>query len=46
MMEFVPVPEAVERVAKEIVDAAFKVHKTLGPGLLEGVYRGLPDAGT
>jgi GxxExxY protein len=24
--------------AREIVDAAFKVHKTLGPGLLESVY--------
>jgi GxxExxY protein len=25
-------------VARTIVDAAFKVHKTLGPGLLESVY--------
>ena len=25
-------------IAKEIVDAAFKVHMTLGPGLLESVY--------
>jgi len=25
-------------VAKEIVDAALKVHRTLGPGLLESVY--------
>jgi GxxExxY protein len=25
-------------IAKEIVDAAFKVHTTLGPGLLESVY--------
>src|SRR5437588_8077191 len=30
--------EEVERVAKIIVDAAFKVHTTLGPGLLESVY--------
>lgn len=28
----------LERVATEIVDAAFKVHKALGPGLLESVY--------
>lgn len=27
-----------ERIAKEIVDIAFKLHKTLGPGLLESVY--------
>ena len=26
-------------LAKIIVDCAFKVHKTLGPGLLESVYR-------
>jgi len=27
-----------EYLAKEIVDCAFKVHKQLGPGLLEKVY--------
>src|SRR4051794_33622069 len=27
-----------ERVAKEIVDSCFRVHSTLGPGLLESVY--------
>lgn len=26
-------------VAREIVDAAFKVHTTLGPGLMESVYQ-------
>ncbi|MDZ7956967.1 MAG: GxxExxY protein [Aulosira sp. DedQUE10] len=26
-------------IAKEIVDAAYKVHTTLGPGLLESVYQ-------
>jgi GxxExxY protein len=26
-------------IAKEIVDAAYKVHKSLGPGLLESVYQ-------
>lgn len=27
-----------ERVAKTIVDAAYTVHRTLGPGLLERIY--------
>ena len=30
--------EREEWLAKEIVDCAFKVHKQLGPGLLEKVY--------
>jgi vacuolar-type H+-ATPase catalytic subunit A/Vma1 len=25
-------------IAKEIVDAAYRIHTTLGPGLLESVY--------
>ena len=25
-------------IAKEIVDAAFRIHTALGPGLLESVY--------
>jgi GxxExxY protein len=28
----------VEEVAKAVVDAAFKVHTAMGPGLLESVY--------
>lgn len=28
----------IEEIGKYIVDAAFKVHKALGPGLLEKVY--------
>ena len=35
---FEPLPEVTERVAKEIVDSAFCIHKALGPGLLESVY--------
>ena len=31
--------EEIERVAHEIVDAAFKIHAKLGPGLLESTYR-------
>jgi len=31
----------IERVAREIVDAAFKVHKATGPGLLESIYEKL-----
>ena len=38
MKEFPPPTLEQERIAKEIVDAAFKVHRTLGPGLLESVY--------
>ena len=33
-----PIPREIEEVAREVVDAAFKVHTTLGPGLLENVY--------
>ena len=32
------IPLEDERIAKLIVDSAFAVHKTLGPGLLEGIY--------
>ena len=30
--------EKIEEIARVIVNAAFKVHKELGPGLLEKVY--------
>lgn len=32
------VPDNAERVGRAVVDAAVKVHRTLGPGLLESVY--------
>jgi GxxExxY protein len=30
--------QAIEYYAKQIVDAGFRIHKELGPGLLESVY--------
>jgi GxxExxY protein len=33
-----PIGDDVERIARDVVDGAFRVHTTLGPGLLESVY--------
>ena len=33
-----PIPSAVERIGRGVLDAAFRVHTALGPGLLENVY--------
>jgi GxxExxY protein len=38
MAEFNPIPDETERVVTNVIDAAFKVHKALGPGLIESVY--------
>ena len=37
-MNYKQLSEKEEQIAREIVDAAYAVHKTLGPGLLESVY--------
>lgn len=33
-----PIPLETERVGKGVLDAAFRIHTALGPGLLESVY--------
>ena len=33
------IPKELDDLAKLVVDAAFKVHKVLGPGLLESAYQ-------
>jgi GxxExxY protein len=35
---FKEVSEEEDRIGREVVNAAFQVHKELGPGLLEKVY--------
>jgi len=37
-MQFEPVSEREDAIGKAVVDAAYAVHKALGPGLLENVY--------
>ena len=36
---FQPIPHDFNELSRIIVDCAFKVHKALGPGLLENSYR-------
>ena len=36
---FARVPEELNELSRDIVDSAYKVHRQLGPGLLESTYR-------
>jgi len=36
--EKVELPEDINRLTGEVVDAAYSVHRELGPGLLENIY--------
>jgi GxxExxY protein len=36
--KYEPIPDELEIIGKKIVDAAYTVHKNLGPGLLEKIY--------
>jgi len=38
MKVFEPLPAEIENLAKQTVDSSIKVHRALGPGLLESVY--------
>ena len=33
-----PIPVETEKVASQVIEAVFRVHRALGPGLLESVY--------
>lgn len=37
-MNYAPLSDELEAVARKIVDSGFKVHAALGPGLLESAY--------
>jgi GxxExxY protein len=37
-MSFIPLTDLENQIAKAIVNSAFKIHKQLGPGLLERIY--------
>jgi GxxExxY protein len=37
-MAFEKIDPEIDKIASQIVDAAYKIHKVLGPGLLENAY--------
>jgi GxxExxY protein len=36
--KFAPIPDEINKIGSQIVDASFSVHRNLGPGLLEKIY--------
>jgi GxxExxY protein len=38
-MEYIPIKPELNNISGAIVDTAYQVHTTLGPGLLESVYQ-------
>lgn len=38
-MSYKPIPEEDEELARKIIGAAIEVHRALGPGFLESIYR-------
>ena len=38
-MNYEPIPEQDEEIAKAVIGAAIEVHRELGPGFLESIYR-------
>ena len=38
MKDYNPIPQRAEKAARIIVDAAYRVHSAIGPGLLESVH--------
>ncbi len=38
MAEHTPIPESLDQIGRAVVDSAFRVHSSFGPGLLESVY--------